>query len=308
MKRLLLILVLIVAGCTRPTVQSVGIAAVIPRDGPSVVAALNTAYDQNRPDCGTVNRPSFLCSGVLLRGTQASTGYHFWNPRVGTGWVSFSYLRRDATFNHLAVGLTHGFIFHPLLNAPAGTIALEVRCSFPIDGNSWIRQNGCGETSYYPGVSGKCQTRGIYTAAEWKAHFDRFPAGDDRERFIYSYVCSFDVRASQTNNADAFYQSLRAMHLVPTTLVHHYNELVFTSWAQQSDPTALPLQALFYVASSGLAGARYEQWDYYRSSGGQWIPIVAVHLPSVSGGTASFSYSAEDQQCVAEQQCTQPPL
>lgn len=285
----LMFLIALVVGCTN-TAHEV-------RDGSAVAASINAAYLDVRHDCGSASKPAFLCSGVLFRGTNESMEYHSWNPVPGRTGVSFSYLRKDANFDHLAVGTDNGFIFYPILSSPAGKDHMQVLCSFPIDGYTWIRtQPGCGESSSYPGVSQRCQSQGISTATQWKAHYDRGPSGADREK-IYGYVCSFDVRDQMNNlGAESFYQSLQAMHLVPAELKHHYNELIVQAWAQNI-PTRLPIQAFFYTATTGLKGARHDQWDFFRSTGGVFIPIIHMTLPSTVVGNATFTYSAADQYC-----------
>lgn len=301
MKRALLLLAVLMSGCAQHEgVQRASVAPAASPDGPSTAAALTAAYNDTRRDCGTVNRPAFLCSGVLFRATTPSPthSYRSWNPKPGAQWVSFSYLRIDANYDHLAVGLKNGFVFFPLSNAPQGTIALTVRCSYPIDGNSWARSNGCDDTpSLFPGVSRQCQNQGITTAAQWKAHFNTGPTGADRERLIYSYVCGFDVRLGQVNNADAFYQTLLAMPLVPADLGHHYNELVLTAWGQYEDPSPLPIQAFFYV-EGGLNGARHDQWEYWwRTPGNLRMPIIKMTLPANASGRATFTFNEADQYC-----------
>lgn len=267
-------------------------------DGYAVAAELRANYLDTRQNCGSASTPAFLCSGVLFRGTNESTQFHSWNPVPGRTGVAFSYLRKDANFDHLAVSTDNGFIFYPNFEAPAGKEDIEVLCSFPIDGNTWTRpQPGCGGTSYFPTQSQRCQSQNITTAAQWKALFDRLPLSYDRETWVYSYICGFDVSdAMNTQGASSFYQSLQAMHLVPGTLRHHYNELTVRAWAQNI-PTRLPIQAFFYTVSSGLAGAKYDQKDFFNNSGKMFVPIIRMTLPANVTGEATFTYLPTDQQC-----------
>jgi len=79
----------------------------VPARGAEVAAELTAQYNDKRADCGAVNRPAFLCSGILFRGTVPSDAYHSWNPSPISqtrGGVSFSYLRADAKFDRLAYG------------------------------------------------------------------------------------------------------------------------------------------------------------------------------------------------------------
>uniref|UniRef100_A0A7C2AYV9 Halovibrin HvnA n=1 Tax=Pseudomonas graminis TaxID=158627 RepID=A0A7C2AYV9_9PSED len=292
----LLLSIAVFSGCSSqtPPPQKSSVNAV---DGPAVAAAIQANYLDTRRNCGSESMPAFLCSGVLFRGTNESASYHSWNPVPGRTGVSFSYLRKDANFDHLAVGTDNGFILYPILESPTGKDHLQVLCSFPIDGYTWVRaQPGCGESTQYPGVSARCQSQGISTATQWKAHFDKGPSGANQND-VYAYVCSFDVR-DQMNQlaAESFYQSLQAMHLVPVSLPHHYNELVLQAWAQNI-PTRLPIQAFFYTDASGLKGARHDQWDFFRSTSGTFIPIIHMALPAAVTGNASFTYAPADQYC-----------
>lgn len=292
-----LLLTVLVCGCSSQTAPRQKSKSVNTAAGSAVVAAIQASYNDTRRDCGSASMPAFLCSGVLFRGTNESSAYHSWNPVPGRSGVSFSYLRKDANFDHLAVGTDNGFIVYPILAAPAGKDHLQVLCSFPIDGYTWIRaQPGCGESTQYPGVSQRCQTQGITTAAQWKTHFDKGLASVGQVN-IYGYVCAFDVRDSMNNlGAGSFYQSLQAMHSVPSSLQHHYNEIVVQAWAQNI-PNRLPIQAFFYTAASGLKGARHDQWDFFGSTGGAFIPIIHMTLPASVTGSATFTYNAADQYC-----------
>lgn len=136
---------LTLAGCATQPQQS-------PRPGPSpalgsraapmaqpaasrssdVAAELTAQYRDTRADCGNSNSPAYLCSGVLFRGTRASTAYHSWNPSPGSqqrGGVSLSYLRVDSKFNRLAYGYTNGLISSPFSSSVAANCVRT--CSAP---------------------------------------------------------------------------------------------------------------------------------------------------------------------------------
>lgn len=262
-------------------------------DGPAVAAQLTAAYFDTRENCGTLSTPAFLCSGVLFRGTNQSAGHHAWNPNPGDIAVSFSYVRKDANFDHIAVGTVNGFIFYPYFNAPAGKVHPQILCSFPIDGYTWLRTE-CGPSSTYPVVSDVCQKQNITTATQWRAHLNNGPSGAQLES-VYAYTCGFDVRNSlNEQGGPAFYQSLQAMHQIPSALRHKYNELLLQTWAQDI-PTSLPIQAFFYL-EGGLGRAQYDQDDFYNSSGGTVIPIIKMTLPPVVTGDAKFEYFPADQR------------
>ncbi len=132
-----------------------------------IAQILRARYVDTRPDCGGPALPAFLCSGILLRGTKASSAYHSWDPSpsaVETGAVSFSFLRKDAEFNAFALGYQNGFIFAPYLSSP-GKVHPAVLCSFPVDASTYRRDgHGCGAYDTYPVKSAPCQQQGITKA------------------------------------------------------------------------------------------------------------------------------------------------
>ena len=68
------------------------------QNGVSVAANLTSRYNDVRRDRGKPSMPAFLCRGVMLRSTIASTAYSSWNPSPHSqksGGVSFSYLSKD---------------------------------------------------------------------------------------------------------------------------------------------------------------------------------------------------------------------
>jgi hypothetical protein len=260
--------------------------------GKQTAASLQSRYSTTVADCGSASTPAFLCSGVLLRGTEPSTTYHSWNPSPASqqsGGVSFSYLRKDSKFNRLVYNYSNGFIFYQIFGAPSDKIDVEILCSFPIDAGTVNRKDaGCGASHDYPNDSGPCQQQGIYTAEQWYAHYTQSGIADP-----HTYQCGFNVSDELgAGSADAFYQTIRAMSLIPTESIKTQNELRLATWAQNI-PTTLPIQAFFYL-SNGLANAQYDQQDFYKQSG-IFIPIIALHLPASLSDDATFIYNPGDQ-------------
>lgn len=259
--------------------------------GAEVAADLTAQYQDKRADCGTQNRPAFLCSGVLFRGTQASTAYHSWNPSPGSqtrGGVSFSFLRADSKFNRLAYDYRNGLIFKPYQLAEAGKLDPEVLCVFPVDGWTAERNDqGCGTHGTFPVESRPCQAQGITTASQWVAHFN-LTSGNKN-----THQCGFDVRENGSGGAAYFAAGLAARLLIPTESFVQTNELVLATWAQMENPTPLPIQAFFYLPG-GLPGAQHDQKDYFDQAQAV-IPIIAMTLPTTSANDATFSYDEKDQ-------------
>ena len=268
--------------------------------GAEVAAELTTQYRDTRQDCGGANRPAFLCSGVLFRGTQASTLYHSWNPSPTSqqrGGVSFSFLRADSKFNRLAYDYNNGLIFQPYQLTATGKLNPEVLCVFPIDGWTFQRgDKGCGAHETFPAESRPCQAQGITTAQQWATHFN-LTSGNKN-----THQCGFDVRENINGSAAYFVAGLAARGLISAVSFGQTDELMVATWAQMENPTSLPIQAFFYLPG-GLAGAQHDQKDYYRQAGSV-VPIIAMMLPATAANDASFEYREQDQA----EEGTEPPL
>ncbi|WP_339538501.1 halovibrin HvnA [Pseudomonas sp. RA_15y_Pfl2_54] len=295
---LILMLVLSLTGCLPPeqtqvkTDNEIGVASALSstaQTGPQVAADLTAHYNDVRVNCGSASMPAFLCRGIMLRSTVPSTAYKAWNPSPHSqtsGGVSFSYLSKDSKFTGLVFNQKNGFIFYPVLSRPSGTRQIEVLCSFPRDGATQLRMApGCGAHPYTPDRSRRCQTIGITTAEGWLAN---------RRENIWN-VCSFDVRDAMNHlAADSFYQTIRAHQLGNFFAGQHdYIELVLATWPQNI-PKELPMQAFFYL-DGGLAGAQYDQKDFYDSTGGKVLPIIKINLPRTANADAQFIYNQADQ-------------
>ncbi|MGG7676034.1 hypothetical protein [Pseudomonas sp. WC2] len=235
--------------------------------GYQVAARLNTRYTDTASTC-LGGKAAFYCNGVLLRGTQASTAFHMWNPSPvsqGNKGVSFSYLRKDAGLTRLLV--QQGFIVRESF-APAAT-PMNVRCGFPFDGNS-----------AYP-VPDVCRVRGpmcdelgITTVQAWADRYATNPRSScafniDPEQF----QLNIDVRPSVTNGDS-------------------WNEVIIETWPQDI-PSQIPLEVFYYShASNGLSQAQFGQRDYFQTTG-RFLPIVQVNLEAADGQV--FSYEPSEQ-------------
>ncbi|EMH4072723.1 N-acyl homoserine lactonase [Serratia marcescens] len=251
---------------------------------------LTKQYYNTSKDCGSDNKPAFLCSGVLLRGTIPSVSYHSWEPSPSSmlsGGVSFSYLRADSKFKKLAYGYNNGLIFLPHNKIPQGKIESEVLCSFPIDADSFNRgENGCGSHNKYPSISKACQSMRILTAGAWKNHYTQSSFEPHLRQ------CGFNIREGVDNNAFYFYESIRARSLITSEAFAEQNELRLATW-KQGIGAKLPIQAFFYI-KDGLRNAQYDQRDYYNNTG-IFIPIVKITLPDRVSENAKFNFIHSDQ-------------
>ncbi|MFJ2995244.1 hypothetical protein [Pandoraea sp. NPDC087047] len=297
-----LVLWLVLAACTTFGPQVSGPVPPEARTPPAVAPSLNAVIDPaaqlegwyNRTDqnCGTANRPAFLCSGVMLRATETNPAFLPWDPSpdaIQKGGISFSWLRTDSGFSKMFHN-PNGFVVYPDMEVPSGTQELQVYCAFPLDADTWRRptDQGCGPLTYDPVESRSCEVLGITTAQQWVAHFDK------RKKRPYN-MCAWNVRIGQQGTADRFYQNIRAEALVTRTDSMDWNELIIATWATGIG-TALPIQSFFYLqnVSGGLVKAQTDQQRYFQAYG-KFVPIVRIGLPANSGAKATFVYTLADQ-------------
>ncbi|MCD9115835.1 hypothetical protein [Pseudomonas bijieensis] len=241
--------------------------------GYQVAERLNKRYFDTAVTCPD-GRASFYCNGVILRGTEATTQFHSWNPSPRSNninGVSASYVRADALM--MLPAWPQGLLFKALA---APTIqALTPRCLYPFDGFTGALTEACTGRML-------CTALGVYSVADWLYWYSTTPYNS----------CSFDTSA----------QMGQVVMDIRRTLPHpeySWNELVLAPW-EQDIPEKLPVDALFYGtaynAGDGRGGARYIQDDYYRQTGRFW-PIVHLRLNATDGQIFSFM---PDDQCLTD--------
>ncbi|MEK1844582.1 hypothetical protein ACIPLA_22120 [Pseudomonas sp. NPDC086112] len=277
-----------VQGSDEQVIESSAVGTLGAASGPVTAQYLTERYHNKVSMCGNnPSAPAFLCSGVLLRATQHSTQFHFWNPNPTATGVSFSYLRADAKFNKLVFGYNNGFIFYPIFFAPGDKMDPEILCFFPVDGATNSReQQGCGQV---PGVpSGRpCQSQGINTAAQYMTHYNSHPSK-------YGKLCGFDVRDALDQGATtAFNEAIKAQGMGGTFAFNTQNEFRMAKWAQNMGKT-LPVEAVFYINDAGKAGAQYDQRDF-KTQTGIWIPMIRITFPQTTTADAIFQFIPADQ-------------
>lgn len=261
----------------------------------NVADDLNANYNKIVDNCGSVNRPAFLCSGNLIRFTSTSKSYHTWDPSpnsIRMGAVSFMYLRKDISVKLVFEGQTSGIIYYPSMLKPSWKGRAEISCAFPTDGWTGGRPDGCGRIDN----NQRCQDMGIYTAADW---YKNYKSMSDVNGYRSQYQCSFDMRVGVQNTAAVFNENLKATHMNPNSF-YDYNEIIIKAWptntqGQITNPEQLPIQAFFYTiqgTNSGLVDAQYFQQDYYNVTG-IWVPIVKADANDPNN--IYFGYSAKEQ-------------
>lgn len=262
-------------------------------NGSDIVGQLNQLYYSTRKDCGAPEHPAYLCSGLLIEATQPAPGQAFYavDPaQQARGSASLSYLRKDAKFSRLAGQAKSGFVFRPPMQAPASpAAALDVRCAFPVAGQSETRdQGGCGDSSATPlSTEDYCDRMGIATGSQWLSYYRRIggtPGGQ----------CGFDVRAKAPNAAKRFMQHLAAIRGLGAEALASPNEMVASPWAAKPS-TSPQIVALFHVDKAAVRESRLNQIQWYLASGGWRLPIVGMRLPQAVTQEAKFSYDDADQ-------------
>lgn len=266
--------------------------SVAANNGAAVAAALNTRYAQTSRNCfNSETAPSFLCSGIIIRGTTYGDNFNVWDPSpssVSKGFVAFSYMRTDARFPALYSHSNNGYIVRPVANALPGQIKLQYTCFFPIDGaTEWRADKGCGQHSLHGAISRHCSQQGITTADQFVAHYmANTPVREQKQ-------CSFDVRdSSPYKTAVLFREAVAAMPRIPKNGVNDENELVAGVWAKQAAAN-MPIEAFFYTNANGLVQAKKNQSSYFDKSAGKIVPIVKLTIGA--GQAASFSFALGDQ-------------
>ncbi len=258
--------------------------------GQQVAANLTAQYKNSTAECRENSAPAFHCSGIMLRGTDHSSSYFAWNPSpasVTSGGVSFSYLRADSKYDNLAYSYYNGFIIYPGQERPEGKRNLDILCSFPIDAATNNRSDaGCG---MYQGQSQskQCQLQGITDADGWYAHYVQYNRS-------HTSQCGFGLTDDYTNVTDAFYQTILSMAKMGSESFKTQNELRIATWPQDI-PDELPVQAFFYLNSTGLTSAQADQKDFYNQTNGMFVPVIKLNLPATQSADATFTYEPSAQ-------------
>jgi len=279
----LLAWLLVLAGCaTQPhpaamqTVdQAITQAAAPQESGPTVAGHLQERYDQSWTECRPNYTPAVLCSGVLMRGTAWSTGYHSWipNPANAAGGVSFSWLRQDSNFGLSAY--PNGFIVYPHYFADSPHFhQLVVNCGYVVNAGT----NGLADKCRTP-----CHKSGVLTAAQWLA---KYPAA--------SYGCAFKIAPGDAA-PDPAVAWMQMVEVRKARSIFTWNEIMVAAWPQNTYAN-MPLEAFFFISGSanGLASAKLDQQDF-KATAGRWVPVIRWQPATTIGGRATFTYNVVDQ-------------
>ncbi|WP_342650674.1 DUF2599 domain-containing protein [Pseudomonas sp. REB1044] len=276
---------------------ALGHTVAVASSGPETATALQARYDDAPVNCGSSNKPRFLCAGVILRGTTHLNQEKSWNPSPeerANGGTAYMYLAKNATFNRLAFNDTDGYIIYPGDDRPTGIQALQVLCFFPADGGQQTRsEQGCGPSQVGGASSRACHLQGISTAQGWLANYGNHPGRQ----------CGFSVVSGLGQVAvSGFNAGVGATALLPATPYKQNNELRAETW-DMDIPTRLPIQAFFYLHDRplGLPKAQQAQRRFYQETG-TFVPIITLTLPQ-PGRDARFDYVEASQAKLGDVIC-----
>ncbi|MHC6227509.1 hypothetical protein ACYU03_22520 [Pseudomonas sp. X10] len=265
--------------------------------GERTAEALQRRYDSSVQSCGK-DSPAYDCSGIILRSTGFTEGWHAWDPSdssIESGGVSFTYLRQDATFTDYVIGHS-GLVFHASGEVPDGKKSIDVLCSYPVNADTnWRTQNGCGGRRGEEEIGRPCGEQGVIKASQWMTHFIEVARRQARNQ------CGFSLGPDKVTRAEAIYnfsQSMEARLLFKQQGLIN-NELRLALWPR-GIPDQLPLQAIFYgwagAASKALEDAMNIQRDFYVQSGGIKLPVIRIEHNV--DGRMLFMYREQDQSIV----------
>ncbi|AJC22345.2 hypothetical protein RO07_20980 [Pandoraea pulmonicola] len=257
----------------------------------ALFATIKDYCDYDNGDPGDKSRPSFLCSGIIIRTATPGPTWNVWDidaktlTETGAGGVSFSWLRQDSTFGDLgSSGLTMFPLFGPYNAHDSNDKVVKYECAFVFDAWTNMRdQKGCGSNPSMYYTEGKpCQTQGIMTGPQWVAHFLQTPGGYKTGQ-SYFYQCGFNV----WSDGDGFLAAVRARGLMASYdssyTYNDRNELRAENWPIDGNgialyPQELPIQSFYYVNGSGSVPRLYaveSQKAYYEKTG-KTVPVIRV--------------------------------
>ncbi|UVM56700.1 hypothetical protein LOY37_03715 [Pseudomonas sp. B21-012] len=284
-KHALLLLLLVLSGCVGT------------RNVETVADRLNERYLNRASECAG-GLAAYHCSGVMIRGFESLD--LLWNPsesELSRDTVPFSYVRADLGITRLYPSIA-GFIVNEfsLVNEstkgsgqPSEGYQLTVRCSFPYDGGTVSRADGCGistqEEGIPPGSSRPCGLQGINNAYDWLLHFKLLAANHQPNS-----NCTFKATVGD------FLSSLQA-HVLLGSLpdgqlgpyIETWNEVVLSAWPREVTRD-LPIEAFYYSQGGSPIFARKAQQRFFAETG-RLVPIVVVDLEQAR----PFTYQQKDQ-------------
>lgn len=270
-------------------------------NGHDIVRELKSRYNNVSNECIDQQNglhPAFKCSGIMIRGVDTENLEFAWSLKPYNkekNSFSVSFLRKDTPFYRLPRGYDSGFILYPHLKTPPQKKTYEVYCAFPVDAYTEYRDDhGCGKSNIDPTETSKsCDVQGIKTIADWTAHYNRIESSTNPRFDIRQ--CGFHMKKQSASKDFALIIAANSYLRRGTNYSLRNNELLVRAW-DENKPDHLPIEAFFYLLDfpGAYEKAKIYQADYYKYSGGEILPVVAVRLPKL------FQQNEDDVEFYAE--------
>ncbi|VVD64889.1 hypothetical protein [Pandoraea anhela] len=254
--------------------------------GADVAQLVNQRYASRVEKCA-LDRPLWMCSGVIVRPLSGGASQHFAAPTASetqTQSVNLAFVRGDLRASSL--GATAGLILEDGFTAVASQKSYDVRCVYPlsVEPTATSGAKGCdlpgGAASAPPDLS-SCATHGVTDAAAWVDHFNASAQSVLKQ-------CSMNALA-----AKSFYAAMQAHEQAPAPFGQTTMSLLVAAW-NPALPATIPIQALYYDTGSAgqLLQAQRYQMQFYAATQ-VWLPILRVTF--VPGQGATFGYDETEQ-------------
>lgn len=265
-------------------------------------------YNQVVENCGSLDKPAYMCSGVVFRGIRVAAQPKPWFHRDkdrNKGVISLAYIRQDLNFKLPESTYHAGIIIKPDYENTVNT-----RCASPMDMNTDYRANSptrClqSQEDKYSAIDytvKDCQDWGIDTADKWLETFIPIMRETKRKGSLDQFpgqTCSFTTSKDQP---EKFAERAKYFNLfadirkgIPKDLRPDWwnNELLIDTWNDQDAQTA-PIEAFYYNFGNqaGLTDAQSFQQKYYEDTK-VILPIIAVEFNTDE--SSHFFYSTHDQ-------------
>lgn len=254
--------------------------------GADVAYLVNQRYQSSVTQCA-LNRPAWMCSGVLMRSLPGDASQPFAQltaQELASQSANVAYVRHDLRTSGLATSA--GFILADGLTAAGWGKPLAVRCAYPVAVTpaADTASHGCdllAAAAASPPDLSSCLPNGVTDAPGWMTLFTGNGSDVNRQ-------CSFSATV-----AKQFKASLDAHALVTDALAAGPNNVLVAAW-DPAKPETIPVQAFFYDVSHGgqLIQAQRYQKQYFDATGA-WVPILRMGFGPPQG--AAYGFDETDQ-------------
>ncbi|VVD64872.1 hypothetical protein [Pandoraea anhela] len=257
--------------------------------GADVAQLVNQRYASRVEKCA-LDRPLWMCSGVIVRPLSGGASQHFaalTASETQTQSVNLAFVRGD--LSTASLDATAGLILADGFTAAGAQQPYAMHCVYPFTvappGTAGSR--GCdllgGAVPAPPDLS-SCKSHGVADMEDvtaWVAHFRANGQNVLRQ-------CSLSALA-----AKPFYAALQAHEQATASLARTSMSLLSAAW-NPAVPATIPIQAFYYDTSTAgqLLQAQRYQMQYFTATQ-MWLPILRVTF--IAGQGATFGYDETEQ-------------